>query len=338
MKNHLLVIGSVAIICACTPTEYQVKKEISINAPKEIVFNQVNNHNNRDAWSPWEKMDPNMAKSYEGPQEGVGAIYKWSGNDEVGTGELKIVESEPYAHIKSELVFTEPWESSSTVEWNFTNSENGTTAEWIISGQLPGFMFWMGQEDMEEAMGGDLENGLENLKAVSELLAVEAQNEIPHLVAEMVNVEGSTYYYIAEEVPFTSLNSDFLGTRYGEIMAYLGDESSKMTGAPFTIYHTWDEETEMTKMEVAVPCDSEKPQNDKINRGQTYSGQTVMCVFKGPYEGTEAAHNFLHQYITDNGMTMAGSPWEAYMNDINEIDNPDELITEIYYPISIAME
>lgn len=334
MKNHILIIGASALIYSCSPTEYQVKKEITIDAPLEIVFEQVNNHKNRDAWSPWEKMDPQMTKAYEGPDQGVGAIYKWSGNEEVGTGSLKIVESETNSFIKSELVFTEPWESSSTVEWNFTSFENGTKAEWIISGELPGFMFWMGQEDMDEAMGEDLEGGLKSLKMVSEQLASEAQNDIPDFTVEMVKVEGSTYYFISEEVPFSSLNSEFYGSRFGQITNYLGDDSSKMTGAPFTIYHSWNEETEMTEMEVAIPCDSNKPKNDNISKGETYSGQAVMCVFKGPYEGTGAVHNYIHQYIENNGLTMAGSPWEAYMNNMNEVDNPNELITQVYYPIA----
>lgn len=338
MKNLILLFGVSALLYSCSPTEYQVKRDIVIDAPQEIIFEQVNNHNNRDAWSPWEKMDPQMTKTYEGTEMGVGSIYKWKGNDDVGTGRLEIVESDPSSYIKCELEFTEPWESTSVVEWNFTNSENGTKAEWIISGELPGFMFWMGQEDMDEAMGKDLEGGLESLKMLSEQMAIEAQNMEPELSAEMVEVEGKIYYYISEEASFASLDSEFFGSRMGQLMAYLGDDASKMTGVPFTVYHTWDEEKEMTEMEISVPCDSEKPENENIKRGQTYAGRTLMCSFKGPYEGTGAAHNFLHKYIEDNGMTIAGSPWESYVNDPGETPNPDDLITEIYYPISMGGE
>jgi hypothetical protein len=35
--------------------------------------------------SPWEQLDPNMQKAFEGPAAGVGQSYEWSGR-KVGRG------------------------------------------------------------------------------------------------------------------------------------------------------------------------------------------------------------------------------------------------------------
>jgi len=37
------------------------------------------------AWSPYEKKDPQMKRTYDGPA-GTGAVYGWTGNTEVGEG------------------------------------------------------------------------------------------------------------------------------------------------------------------------------------------------------------------------------------------------------------
>ena len=72
MKTKLILGGAVLLgIASCSPTEYSVTRDIEIDAPANLVFEQVNNHKLRDAWSPWERMDPDMQKSYEGPEAGV---------------------------------------------------------------------------------------------------------------------------------------------------------------------------------------------------------------------------------------------------------------------------
>lgn len=322
-------------MASCSPTEYQVKREIVIDAPAATVFEQVNNHKNRLGWSPWEAKDPNMTKTYEGPESGNGAIYKWSGNEDVGTGMLTITESTPNSYIKSDLAFTEPWESSSVVEWNFEDSDGGIKAVWTISGELPGFMFWMGQEEMDEAMSADLETGLSNLKSIcEEKAAMMAPKPVEQkFVGEYVMVTGQPYYFIQDEIGFADMTSDFFGERYGAIMALLGEDSQNMTMPPFAIIHKYDEENEMADVAVSIACVSAKEPNERIRKGESYDGAAVKCVHVGPYEYTGAAHEFLATFMKDNNYEFNGAPWEVYVTDPGEEPDPSKWITEIYYPV-----
>lgn len=333
MKKFAIVGASAILMASCSPTEYQVKREMEIEAPASVVFDQVNTHTNRLGWSPWEAKDPNMTKTYEGPESGPGAIYKWSGNDDVGTGVLEITEVNEHTYIKSELAFTAPWESSSTVEWHFEEGNEGTKAIWTISGELPGFMFWMGQDDMDEAMAGDLETGLQNLKNICETKAAETPASDQNFVAEYVEVTSQAYYFIQDDIAISDVNSEFFGDRYGAIMAYLGDDSQNMTSAPLAIYHKWDEENDSATVAVSIACASEKSGTDKIQKGMTYAGSTIKVVHIGPYENTGAAHEFVYAYVGDNGYEMSGSPWEVYVTDPGEEPDPNKWITEIYYPV-----
>lgn len=332
MKRIALAVFALALIfTACSPTEYSVTREVSIDAPVSVVFEMVNNHKNRDSWSPWERMDPNMTKTYEGPESGVGALYKWSGNDSVGTGSLEIMEVTENEMIKSKLSFTEPWESTSDVIWTFKEDNGATLASWTVAGELPGFMFWMGQEEMDANMGPDFERGLGMLKEVA-----ESSKSNMNLNAEMVEVESMPYYYIRKELSFNEMDEQYFADSYGALASHLGDDMQNMNGPAFAIYHKWDEENQMTDMEVAMSCNSDKEGLGMIQKGMTYEGKAMKCTFKGPYEQTGEVHEFLISEIEKSGMEFGGSCWEVYLVGVGDTQDPNEYVTEVYYPVKAA--
>ena len=55
------------------------------------------------AWTAWTKeRDPSLTVNFEGPEEGVGAVYRWSG-DKTGVGQLAISRSDPARGIWYDL-------------------------------------------------------------------------------------------------------------------------------------------------------------------------------------------------------------------------------------------
>lgn len=335
MKSLFLPLAICAIaLSSCSPTDYEVKREITIDAPTDVVFGLVNNHKQRDAWSPWEAMDPNMNKTYEGPESGVGAIYKWTGNDSVGTGWMEILESQPNIYIKSKLVFTDPFESESIISWNFSNEEDGVKAIWTITGQLPGYLFWMDEADMESQMAPDFERGLANLKRIAEERAGQMATQ-QKLEAELVTTESHPYYYIYNKTPISNVDNEYFSERYEKIFNYLGEDAqNNMIGAPFAIYSLWDEENDMAEISVALACQSNKPKTDEINKGTTYSGEALKCKYTGPYETSGEAHEFLYKYADENGYEIVGNPWEVYITGPANESDANKWVTEIYYPVS----
>lgn len=329
IRTILITLTGGVFLFSCSPTEYRVERTATIDAPVELVYEQVNNHKNRNAWSPWEEMDPDMEKSYEGPETGVGAIYRWTGNDSVGTGSLEIIESVPSEYIKSKLIFTEPWQSESTIEWRFEDTDEGTKATWSTSGELPGYLFWMGEEDMDEMMGADFEKGLGKLKEISEEMADAA----PTLAIEEVEVEALPIYFIEDEVPISGMESSFFGERYGKLGAYLGPDAQNMLEMPLAIIKEWDEENDRAVVAVAMACDSDKSGAGEIQKGKSYAGKALKCDFMGPYEATGAAHYAIDDYMKEKGLQMAGDPWEVYRTDPGMEPDTAKWITEVYYPI-----
>lgn len=330
-----LLIASIItgmVFTGCSPVEYEVSRTIEINAPAAKVFEIVNDFHHQEEWSPWEKMDPAMTKSFEGPESGVGAVYKWSGNDSVGTGSMEILESTPNSYILCDLSFSAPWESSSTIEWNFTEENGVTRAEWINTGSMPGFMFWMGDEDMEEMMGPTFEQGLGDLKAYSE----ERSSENSSLPVDVLktNISSMNYYFVEREVQFSALNEELYSQAYDEVFSYLGEDAADVKEPVFAVFHEWDEENEEARFEIAVAVDSNKPGTENIKKGTTYSGQVVMRIHEGPHEGLEAVHEELYSHLSENNLQFNGSPWESYVvGPADEVDST-KWITEVYYPVA----
>ncbi len=182
----VLAIATLSIcLVGCDPKPYQVSRSLEINAPANHVYGIVADHSKRVEWSPWEQIDPDMKKEVTGEAGAVGSKWSWSSeNDEVGTGTLETKEVRANEYIKSNLIFTSPFEASSTVEWEFNEQNGVTTATWKNSGELPGMVAMF--TDMEETLGPSFEKGLEGLKTLSESTYKEPKQTILEEAADVV--------------------------------------------------------------------------------------------------------------------------------------------------------
>lgn len=88
----IIVIAIVAIfgLAAMKPDTFRVRRETDIAAPREKIFALLNDFQQWALWSPWEKMDPAMARTHSGAASGEGAVYAWEGNKKVGQGRMEI--------------------------------------------------------------------------------------------------------------------------------------------------------------------------------------------------------------------------------------------------------
>ena len=175
-KKILIVLGTLAVviviflvIVAMQPADYRVVRTASIAAPPDKVFTQVNDFHKWEAWSPWAKIDPAAKFNYDGPQAGVGAVFAWAGNKEVGEGRMTLTESHPSDLIRIKLEFIKPFPSTCLTEFTFKPEGKDTVVTWAMSG-TKNFMskavcMFM---NMDKMVGGDFEKGLASMKSVSE--------------------------------------------------------------------------------------------------------------------------------------------------------------------------
>jgi hypothetical protein len=157
------------VIVAMQPSDFRVTRSATIAAPAPAVFAQVNDFHKWDAWSPWAKLDPAMKKTHEGAPAGTGAIYTWSGNNDVGEGRMTLTESRPSDLIRIKLEFKKPFEATNTTEFAFKPDGNQTVVTWSMFGEnnfmAKAFGMFM---NMDKMVGGDFEKGLALMKSVVE--------------------------------------------------------------------------------------------------------------------------------------------------------------------------
>jgi len=172
MFKKILIVFAVAVLAfvatvALQPPDFRIARSATISAPADAVFAQVNDLRRWEDWSPWAKLDPAVKNTFEGPAAGKGAVFMWSGNNEVGEGRMTITESRPNELIRIKLDFIKPFESTCTTEFSFKPENEKTAVTWTMFGTHgfveKAFCLFM---DMDKMVGGDFEKGLAQLESV----------------------------------------------------------------------------------------------------------------------------------------------------------------------------
>ncbi len=167
----ILVVGVGAIVgfAATRPDMFRVQRTASMKATPEKVFPLINDFHQWTAWSPWEKLDPALKRTYSGAANGLGTIYEWEGNKQVGKGRMEITELSPPSKITIKLDFFKPFEAHNTAEFTLAGQADSTTVTWAMHGPQPFFFKVMHLVmNMDKMIGKDFERGLANMKSIVE--------------------------------------------------------------------------------------------------------------------------------------------------------------------------
>jgi uncharacterized protein YndB with AHSA1/START domain len=167
----VLIVGVAGLLgfAATKPDAFRIQRAASFKAPPERIFPLLNDFHSWASWSPWEKLDPALKRTYSGSANGRGAVYEWEGNKKVGQGRMEITEAVPPSKITIKLDFLKPFQAHNTAEFTLDRQGDSTNVTWVMNGHQP-FMFKvMGVFfSMDKMIGKDFETGLANLKSITE--------------------------------------------------------------------------------------------------------------------------------------------------------------------------
>lgn len=167
----VIVVGIAGLLAYAStrPDISRIARSAQIQAPADRVFPLINDLPTWQSWSPYEKKDPDMQRSFTGPAAGIGAQYAWAGDRNIGEGRMEIVESVASSKVAIRLEFLKPFQHTAMAEFNLQPSGNGTTVTWAMTGpanlmsKVMGVFF-----DFDTMIGGDFEAGLSDLKTLAE--------------------------------------------------------------------------------------------------------------------------------------------------------------------------
>jgi len=328
----LIAVIAGAIYFGTQDGTYQIEATREINAPREVVYDIVNEYKTWEEWGPWKKEEPTMVFNYSDKTSGEGASYSWQGEMD---GSITTTEAIPGISLTQDMVLQAPGgERKAEVYWTFETTEQlATIATWGVKGEhtlLDKVYYAFTGIDFEGDMKAMYELGLTGLETA-------AREEIAKYTVNIDGISqysGGFYLYRTTSAKGASAPSIMI-QNYNGISAFMSENNIAITGMPFTIYNEIFPSGDVI-MTNALPV-REKiivAGDNNVFSGYMPTVTAVKTTLRGNYINLGKARNEAMKHVQDQGYTLSKEkPFEVYVTDPKEYPNPADWITEIYVPI-----
>ena len=302
-----------------------VNESILIDASPEKIYPIVSNLKHWETWSPWVIAEPSanivVAKD--------GQYHEWEGKI-IGSGNLKILSSQPNSEVVMALTFLKPWKSKATTRFKLTKTKKGTKVEWSMESRLPFFLFWM-KKQMEIFVGMDYQRGLHMLKDLTETGSVPSTLEFKG----EKTFHATTYVGITTQCPISEI-STHMERDYTRLMTHLMTHCKEhLDGHALSIYHKWEFKKDRVSYTACHPVHS-IPENlpEDFTQGTLPKTRVYSIRHTGPYRhiGNAWSAGMMHQQAKVFKPSRKIHPMEVMYNSPK--DTPEnELISEVLFAV-----
>ncbi|MCF6296110.1 MAG: GyrI-like domain-containing protein [Flavobacteriaceae bacterium] len=326
----ILVIGF-SIYIAVQPNSFNVTRTKTIKAPAAVIFNNVIDFKNWEAWSSLAEKNPDLVITLPKQTNGIGSSFSWEDKDGIST--MKTIEVNTNKFIKQEMQIADFPIFEAT--WKFIENKDGSTqvTRTITGNDLP-FLFKAYTAvtgGIEKQIGFHYERNLEKIDSIV----------INSMKAFNVKINGITEYgggfYLYKTTNATNANiSKVMEQQYSSIGMFMRQNNIAFAGMPFTIYHDMNMENGTVIMSNAIPVKEKVIITGDNNILCDYQPKmkVLKATLKGNYTNLGKAWKTAMQYIAENNIEQSEhKPFEIYTTDPEQFPNPADWITEIYIPI-----
>lgn len=327
----LIILIGFTIYVAVQPNSFEVSRTRTIKAPAAVVYNNVIDFKNWEAWSSWAESDPDLKISLSEQTKGINGSYFWEDDDGVGT--MTTTDATPYESIKQTMQISDF--PSSNVQWEFKSNDDGSTnVTWDISGKDLPFTFkifsvLMG--GMEKQIGPHYERSLEKLDSI----VVTDMKKYNIEINGITEHSGGFYIYNTTSCKIDNLKEK-VGELFTNINKYVADNHIAISGFPFIYYHKYDVENNAVMFSCCLPTTSRViTSQDDILTGQLEPFKTLKTSLTGDYNNLKEAWEKSMNYLSNSGYSIndSGPMLETYLTDYTKVPNPADWKTEIYIAV-----
>ena len=164
----LFVLAALVVFVATRPDHFSVVRSTEMAAPPEKIYALVADFHEWQKWSPWDKLDPGMKRTYEGDAGTLNHTYAWQGNKDVGKGKMAMMALEPGRLVRIKLDFLEPFPVTNDTRFTFVANSGKTNVFWTMEGENKTLMHKAFGLFMDSMVGPDFEQGLAAMKLAAE--------------------------------------------------------------------------------------------------------------------------------------------------------------------------
>jgi uncharacterized protein YndB with AHSA1/START domain len=164
-----IAIVAVLFIASRKPGTLEVRRSATIAAPPEKVYALIADFHNWPQWAPQDREDGTMVRTYQGAQQGVGAVSEWTASKSAGAGRAEVTAATAPARVEVTVDFRKPFVAHNVNEFVLQSAGAGTNVTWTMRGTNVFVAKVMSVfVNMDTMMGKHFEAGLSNLKNVAE--------------------------------------------------------------------------------------------------------------------------------------------------------------------------
>lgn len=103
------------------------------------------------------------------------------------------------------------------------------------------------------------------------------------------------------------------------------------SGPPRFVYHAMDENS--WTIEACFPVAEVSGAPDGLTLRPFDGGRAATAIHVGPYDELGMAYRELEGWIDKQGLKTAAPPFDVYLNDPNEVEDPARFETELVWPV-----
>ncbi|MBN3527056.1 MerR family transcriptional regulator [Paenibacillus apiarius] len=118
------------------------------------------------------------------------------------------------------------------------------------------------------------------------------------------------------------------GTHFSRLYEKIAIEKLTLLGTPMTIYHSPEYNPAGNDTEFAIPIE-EAVKGTRDLPG----GLCAKSVVKGSYAELTSVYAKLREWVEHEGYELVKSPYEVYVTDPNQATIPEDMVTEVYFPV-----
>lgn len=330
----LIVFIAGSIYVATKDGDYATESSRLIDAPAPLLYRELVDLENWKSWDSWSRQK-NMNMEVSSETVGEGAELVWQ-SDEIRDGMIVTTEAIPHKQIEQKIVMqTMVDQAEGKILWTLDSEGDQTRVTWSLEGSQDfkdKLAFTLQENDMVDVLKPIFEKSLENL-----------ENNVLRKMAEYsINVDGVTehgggyYMYTTTAARMGEVNTK-AAEMIEQVKIYMEKNNISISGKPFVIYNQRDERNATTIFSAAVPTPSQvvTPEGSTIVNGYLEPQKAVKTTLRGNHTNASEAWERTYRYIEENGLIVdpTGQPFEIFITDPAQVENPALWITEIYIPV-----
>lgn len=328
----LFIAGSIYV--ATKEGDYSVESSRTINAPATLLYQEIADLSNWKTWDGWREQEGINLDLSENTS-GEGAQISWEAEN-MRDGMITTTSVVPNRKMEQQLVMkTSVGEANGNIIWTLEPADGQTIITWSLTGSQSfkeKLAFTLQDKDLPEIFQPIFEESLQDLE----------ENVIRKMEEYSINVDGVTehgggyYMYTTTAAKLEEVNSRASGM-IEQVRIFMEKNNIPISGNGLVIYNQRDERNGTTIFSAAVPTTSQviTPTGSEVLNGYLQPQKAVKTTLKGHRKNAAQAWEKTYRYIEENELQVKqqGQPFEIYLTNPAEIDNPAKWITEIYIPV-----